>query len=340
MTVSENYQVHQFGDVELQSGELLPDAFLAYKTYGKLNDTASNVIVLPTFYTGSHERNEGFFGPGRAIDPDRHFIVSINLFGNGISSSPSNTPPPFDGPRFPRVSLWDNIACQHTLLTEVLGVEEIALVAGWSMAGCQAYQWAAQYPDMVQAIIPFCASAKTSAHNTVFLEGVKAALQADGNWHDGDYTQPPVAGLRAFGRVYAGWAFSQTFYRNGLYQKLGYKTYNDLLDDWAEDHAQNWDANNLLAKLDTWQRGDISANRLYDGNFEAALKAIKAQVIVIPSSSDLYFPPEDNMIEVQHIPQADLRTFESDWGHCVANPGNEPKFEQFLDKCIRELIDQ
>jgi len=66
---------------------------------------------------------------------------------------------------------------------------------------------------MVKAILPFCASAKTSPHNIVFLEGVKAALQADGNWNKGNYTNPPIEGLKAFGRVYAGWAFSQTFYR-------------------------------------------------------------------------------------------------------------------------------
>ncbi len=126
---------------------MLPGAWLAYKTYGTRNAAHDNVIVLPTFYTGTHVRNEGFFAPGRAIDPEKHFIVSINLFGNGLSSSPSNTPPPFDGPRFPDFTLWDNVFCQHRLLREHLGVERIALVAGWSMAGCQAYQWAAQYPE-------------------------------------------------------------------------------------------------------------------------------------------------------------------------------------------------
>lgn len=333
-----DHQTYSLGDIELQSGEVLPGAFLAYKTYGELNAAGDNVVLLPTFYTGSHIRNEGFFGTGRAIDPARHFIVSVNLFGNGLSSSPSNTPAPCDGPRFPRITLWDNVGCQHTLLTEVLGVKRIALVAGWSMAGCQAYQWAAQYPDMVQAILPFCASAKTSPHNIVFLEGVKAALQADSNWRGGDYTAPPLAGLQAFGRVYAGWAFSQTFYREGLYQTLGFETFDELLDDWAEDHANNWDANNLLAKLDTWQQGDISANVLYQGDFVAALNAIKAKAILLPSSSDLYFPPEDNAIEVQHMPNAELRVFDTPWGHCVANPGNQPRFHTFLDTCISVLL--
>ena len=83
-----DYEIFELGDVGLQSGAVLPDARLAYKTYGAPDDTGSNTVLLPTFYTGTHERNEGFFGTGRAIDPGRHFVVSVNMFGNGVSSSP------------------------------------------------------------------------------------------------------------------------------------------------------------------------------------------------------------------------------------------------------------
>ena len=334
----ESHEIFEAGDLPLQSGEVLRNARLVYKTYGELNAARDNAVLLPTFYTGSHIRNEGFFGPGRAIDPARCFVVSVNLIGNGYSSSPSNQPPPQDGPRFPRVTLWDNVQCQHRLLTQRLGVKSLALVTGWSMAGCQSYQWGAQYPEMVRAIVPFCASAKTSPHNFVFLEGIKAALLADADWNGGAYKRQPERGLRAFGRVYAGWAFSQTFYREGLYRKLGFETVEDLLLDWEEDHVQNWDANNLLAKLWAWQQGDISANRLYNGDFPKALGSIQAKAIVIPCTQDLYFPPVDNENEVRHLPNAVLRPFDSPWGHCVASPGNEPAFEKFLDQAISDLV--
>lgn len=326
------------GDVGLQSGEVLPAAKLAYETYGTLNAAKDNVVLLPTFYTGTHHRNEGFFGSGRAIDPARHFVISVNLFGNGLSSSPSNTPPPYDGPRFPKVTLYDNVACQQRLLEEVLGIERVRLVAGWSMAGCQSYQWAAQFPDRVDAILPFCASAKTSPHNIVFLEGVKAALLADAAWAEGDYRLPPERGLKAFGRVYAGWAYSQAFYREGLYKRLGFETIEDLLVDWENDHLSNWDANDLLAKLWAWQQGDISANPLYGGDFHQALGAITAKAILIPCTTDLYFPPEDNEIEARFMPNAELRPFKSLWGHCAATPGNEPAFAAFLDAALNELL--
>jgi len=326
------------GRLELQSGEVVHDAWLAYKTYGTLNDTRDNAVILPTFYTGTDTRNEGFFGRGRAIDPARHFVVSINLFGNGRSASPSTMAPPHDGPRFPVMTFWDNVRCQHALVTEHLGVKRVALVAGWSMAGCQSYQWAAQYPDMVDAILPFCASARTSPHNIVFLEGVRAALTADQTWNSGDYTVPPERGLRAFGRVYAGWAFSQAFYRDGLYRELGHETVEDLLVDWENDHVDNWDANDLIAMLKTWQAGDISANWLYGGDLAAALKAIRARAIVMPCTTDLYFPPEDNRLEVEAMGNAELRPFASDWGHCVASPGNVPAFQHFLDESLAELL--
>ena len=207
--------IFELGDVTLQSGETLPAAKLAYRTWGALSASGDNVIVLPTYYTGTHVSNQGYVDAIDALDPERWFIVAIDMFGNGVSSSPSNTPPPHDGPRFPNTTLYDNVACQHRLLSEELGVERIRLVAGWSMAGCQSFQWGAQYPAMVEAILPFCGSARTSPHNIVFLEGVKAALQADAAWNGGDYKAPPEAGLKAFARVYAGWGFSQAFYRDG-----------------------------------------------------------------------------------------------------------------------------
>ncbi len=332
-----DYQLFDLGDFELQSGVVFSGARLAYKTYGELNQAGDNVVVLPTFYTGTHLRNEGYFGPGRAIDPARHFVVSINMFGNGVSSSPSNTPAPYNAAGFPQITLHDNVRAQHRLLTEVLGVSRVALVTGWSMAGCQSFQWGAQYPGFVDAILPFCASAKTSEHNIVFLEGVKAALQADSTYDNGNYSAPPERGLKAFGRVYAGWAYSQTFYREQMYRLLGFDSAEALLQDWERDHLE-WDANDLLCMLWTWQQGDISANERYRHDFGASLAAITAKTIVIVCDNDLYFPPEDNQIEIEHISNGELRIYRSPWGHCVASPGNDPEFQKYLDQAIAELL--
>jgi homoserine O-acetyltransferase/O-succinyltransferase len=332
-----SHKAYDLGDVRLQSGAVLKSAQLAYATYGTLNAAADNAVLLPTFYTGTHIRNEALFGPGRAIDPARHFVVSVNLFGNGYSSSPSNSSAPQDGPRFPQITLFDNVACQYRLLTEGLGVRRIALVLGWSMAAMQAYQWAAQYPNMVAAILPYCGAARCSALNYAFLDGPKAALQADAAWNGGNYSRPPEKGLRAFGRVYVAWAYSHDFFGNGLYRHLGFATLEDFVRDWEEDHLK-WDANDLLAKIWTWQHGDISDNRIYQGDFSHALQAIEARAIVMPCSSDMYFVPSDNEAEVATMRRAELRVFESPWGHGVASPGRVPEFRRALDEAAGELL--
>ena len=334
--MSRRHQTYLLGDVPLQSGETLRNAQLAYQTYGEPGP-GKKTVLMPTFYTGTHLRNEGYIEALRSLHAEHCFIVSINMFGNGLSSSPSNSAAPQDGPRFPHITLHDNVFCQQRLLSECLGIERLDLVFGWSMAACQAFEWGAQFPDRVGAILPFCGSAKTSYHNIVFLEGAKAALQADQSFAAGDYASPPVAGLKAFGRVYAGWAYSQTFYREQLHRELGFETWQDVLLDWVQDHLL-WDANDLLAKLWTWQHGDISANPAFGGDIESALAAISARAIVVPCSTDLYFPPEDSALEVAGMPNADLRVYDSPWGHCVATPMRNQAFGKFIDDCTSELL--
>ncbi len=332
----QEHRTFELGEVRLQSGTVLKEARLAYATYGALNPAGDNVVLLPTFYTGTHLRNESLFGPGRAIDPARHFIVSVNLFGNGFSSSPSNSAPPQDGPRFPKVTLFDNVACQYRLLTQ-LGVRRIALILGWSMAAMQAYQWAAQYPDMVDAILPYCGAARCSPLNYAFLDGPKAALQADAVWNGGDYATPPEKGLRAFARVYVAWAYSYRFFDEALYRELGFSTLEDLVRAWEDDHLR-WDANDLLAMLWSWQHADIGDNPIYGGDIKRALASIRARAIVMPCSEDRYFVPEENAAEVAVMPHAELRIFASPWGHCAGSPGKLPEFQHTLDDAAAELL--
>ena len=333
-----DYQTFDLGDVVLQSGATLRDAKLAYKTFGTLNADKSNAIVYPTWYSGQHYENEWLVGAGKALDPARYFIIIPNMFGNGLSSSPSNTPAPWNGPRFPKVTAYDNVRQQHRLVTE-LGITTLPLVTGWSMGALQTYHWAALYPDMVQRILPFQGSAKCSRHNFVFLEGVKAALMADAAFAEGWYAAPPNKGLRAFGRVYAGWGLSQAFYRReGDLKLMGYASLEDFLVGFWEGLFLNRDANDLLAMLWTWQHGDISANDLYGGDFAKALSAIKAKAILMPASTDLYFPPADNEIEARHMPNAEVRVVDTIWGHFAGGPGTSPDDIAVLDGALKELL--
>jgi len=148
---------------------------------------------------------------------------------------------------------------------------------------------------------------------------VKAALCADSVFDNGSYTTKPEKGLKAFGRVYCGWAYSQDWFREKLYQAIGFKDLDGLLLWWENDHLA-WDANDLLAMLWTWQHADISQNEKFKGDFLLALRSIKARAVVVPSTTDLYFPVTDNEIEVQAISNAELRPMASKWGHMAGSP--------------------
>ena len=332
-----DYETFDLGDVALQKGATLRDAKLAYKTYGTLNARKDNVILQPTWYSGQHTDVEWTIGEGMALDPAHYFIIVPNMLGNGLSSSPSNTPPPYDRARFPNVTACDNVRLQHRLVTERFGIERIKLVTGWSMGALQTFHWGCLYPDMVERIVPTCGSAKCSRHNFVFLEGVKAALTADDAWNGGWYEAPPTKGLRAMARVYAGWGFSQTFYRIEEDLKLGFSSLEDFLIAFWEGFFIHKDANNLLAMLWTWQNGDIGDNEIYGGDFKKALGAIKAKAFVMPGRTDLYFPPEDSEIEVAHMPNAELRVFESSYGHFASSALN-PADVAFQNEAIKEIL--
>ena len=332
-----DYEIFDLGDVPLQRGATLRNARLAYKTYGKLDADKGNVIVYPTWYSGQHYDNEWLIGPGMALDPEKYFIIVPNMLGNGLSSSPSNTPEPYNLSRFPDITLYDNVRLQHRLVTEKFGIERIALVTGWSMGAQQTNQWGCLYPDMVQRIAPFCGSAKTAPHNIVFLEGVKAALTADAAWNGGWYATPPSKGLRAVGRVYAGWGLSQPFYMQELWRELGFSSLEDFLVGFWEGFFLQKDANNLLAMLWSWQHGDISDNPVFKGDFKKALGAIKARAIVMPAERDLYFPVADNEWEVSHMPNAECRPIPGVWGH-FAGGGSSPADTRFIDTALKELL--
>ncbi|CAN5788447.1 alpha/beta fold hydrolase [soil metagenome] len=334
-----DYEIFGLGNVELQKGATLRDAKLAYKTYGTLNADKSNAIVYPTWYSGQHPDNEWLIGEGMALDPGKYFIIVPNMLGNGLSSSPSNTPPPYDRARFPAVTLYDNVTLQHRLVTERFGISRLKLVVGWSMGAQQTFQWGCLYPEMVERIAPFCGSARTAPHNFVFLEGVKAALTNDVAWNNGWYEAPPTKGLRGVGRVYAGWGLSQPFYKQELWRSMQYSSLEDFLVAFWEGFFLPKDANNLLAMLWSWQYGDISANPVFNGDFKKALGAITADAVVMPGALDLYFPVADNEEEVAHMPRAVCTPIPGVWGH-FAGGGANPADTQFIDDQLKALLER
>ncbi len=310
-------------NVRLQRGGTLAEARIVYKTFGRLNARRDNVILYPTSYSAHHTDIEWLVSPEHALDPNRYFIVIPNMLTNGLSSSPSNTPD------FPEVTVYDNVMLQRQMMLELFGVDRIKMVYGWSMGAQQAYHWAALFGESVERIVVNCGSAKTAPHNFVFLEGVRSAVQA---------ARTPQEGLRAMGRIYAGWALSQTFYRREMWRGLGFKDLEDFLVRSWEASFLRRDARDLMAQLWTWQNGDISANDLYRGDLEMALAGIKAKVLLMPSATDLYFQTDDNRAELPHLRNAKLVEIPSVWGHRAGNPLANPEDAAFIDAQVEALL--
>ena len=319
------------GDLALQSGATLPGARLRWKAHGTLAPGRGNVVLYPTSYGAQHPDLEWLIGPDGILDPARWFVVQVDMFANGLSSSPSNTP---EWPGL--VTAWDNVHAQRRLLAEQFGVARLACAYGWSMGAQQAYHWAAAFPDAVGAAIVVCGSARTAVHNQVFLAGLLAILEAAPE-HEGDgrFGAEPVAALRAFGRIYAGWALSQDFYRADLHRTaLGAPGLEAFLRTWEASFTRRRAAD-LHAQARTWHAADISANPLYDGDLGAALAAIRARVLLLPGETDLYFRVADNAAEMARLAHAELRPIPSAWGHRAGNPAQNPADQAFLREAVR-----
>lgn len=326
------FSIYELGDVSLQHGEVLHQARVAYKTHGALNSAASNAILFPTWFTGSHSDVEWIIAPGRPLDPSKYFIVVVNIFGNGYSSSPSNTKAR-DGKPFPYLSLLDNVVLQRRLLREHLGVKKLQLVVGRSMGAQIAFQWGSYFADEVNALLALEGSARTSPHNYAFLATMKMALQSVAT------EDPAIAarvGLKRMRIIADSWGFSQAWYREKGYQKLGFNSLEDFLERSLPDKIGH--PEDFLCQIATWQRADISDNDRFKGDLTAALGAITARAIVMPSETDMYFPPEDNRIEIASMPNAELRVMPTVWGHRAGSPGTDPADTAFFEDAIRELL--
>ncbi|MFJ8621850.1 alpha/beta fold hydrolase [Kitasatospora sp. NPDC093550] len=333
-----DHRVFALDSLPLADGGTLPSAGIAYSVHGTLDADGRNAVLCPSYFGGDHTAYDWLIGEGRPLDTRRYCVVTVGLFGNGVSSSPSNHPL---GAAFPRISPQDNVDAQYRLLTEELGVTELALVTGWSMGAAHAYQWAVSYPRMVRRIAPFCGSAATSEHNRVFLAALAAALRADGS-ADGSTDGSPDGGAhrgrRAAGRVFAGWAASHPFWARGCYRELGFASREEYLTGfWEEFFVAGPSTEDLLTMIDTWARADVGATPGFDGRTEAALGSVTAEAVLLPSARDLCFAVEDEARAAALMPRAALRVIPGVWGH-LAGAGATAADRAFIGEAITTLL--
>jgi homoserine O-acetyltransferase len=333
------HEIFELGNFELENGITIPNAKLAYKTHGALNEAKDNAILFPHMWSGTPKAMEIFIGADRPLNPNKYFIILPGQFANGFSSSPSNTPPPFSGGMFPHVTIGDDVRAQHRLITEPYGIKRLELVLGWSMGAEQTYEWAVRFPDMVKRALPFAGTARTTPHDYIFVRSHEDALKSDPAWNNGFYKRQSdvQVGLRRHAQIWSVMGLCPDFYNKEVWREAGYTSLADFLHRFWEAYFAPMDPNNLIWMGRKWRHGDVSLHT--GGDLKAALGRIKAKTYVVPFSRDMFFPPADCEAEQTLIPNSTFRVVESLWAHfamfCMTSSDKEQ-----IDGCIRDLLNE
>lgn len=332
------YEMFDVGNLDLEEGGTIRNCQIAYATHGKLNAAKDNAILIPTWYSGTNKIMEQVYtGPGRALDPEKYFIVIANQIGNGLSSSPHNTPSPGGMGHFPKVRIGDDVRAQHKLVTEKFGLTSLALVVGGSMGAQQTYEWAVRYPDMVKRAAPIAGTAKNTEHDFLFTETLVDAITSDPGYAKGFYASSADVreGLLRHAKMWAVMGWSTGFFQANRHRLLGFSSIDDFIVNFMFGYFSVMDPNSLLCMAWKWQRGDVS--RHTGGDLRAALQRIKAKTFVMPMTTDMFFPPADCHAEWLLIPNAEFRPIETLDGH-LALFGADPNALGQLDKHLKELL--
>lgn len=331
------HQLFAEGDLRLESGEVIKDFSISYVTHGKLNESKSNAILMVTAISGNHHRLDFMIGPGKALDPEKYFIICTDAIGNGLSSSPSNSKVQ---PRmqFPKFTIRDMVESQHRLLQEKLGIEHVVAVIGPSMGGMQTLQWGVSHPQFMDALIAIVPLAKTPAWTVAVLEASRKAIMNDPAWKDGNYDTPPEKGVRLWRDILNLLAartpdIYQAQFTNGM----------DVLP-WMQQQEtaaiKTFDANDWIYQTWAYERHDVGATASFGGDTAKALASIKAKTLILTGTKDLLNPEFEPMEMGKSIPGVKMMTISPGTvtGHASAAGLNASDVE-FLNREVGAFLD-
>jgi homoserine O-acetyltransferase len=257
-----------------ESSERMEDMKIGYVTHGKLNASRDNAILLVPGTANTRHSTDGYIGAGNALDPGRDFIIAVDAIGAGTSSTPADGL----GAAFPRYNIRDMVRAEHELVKQAFGLTRLKAVAGASMGAFQALEWAIHFPDMAERIVLMVPAVRAG---NIFKASVSAAIEIialDPCWRGGHYTEQPVAGLRAAGRLYYPWTVADPYL-----EQLAPQTLERELQGTVERAAQ-WDAWTFIRRYQASASHDVSIP--FGGDMARALAGVRAQTLVLPTSSD------------------------------------------------------
>lgn len=343
----------------MECGQTLPTVTIAYETYGRMNKDKSNVILICHALTGDAHASswsdeeydgeiadgwwEGVIGKGKAFDPEKYFIICPNILGSCYGSTGPCSINPETGKQyrldFPQMTVRDIVHTQYRLLNH-LGIKKLKSIAGGSLGGMQALEWALLYPDFVESIIPIATASRHSAWAIGLNEIQRKVIMEDPDWNNGNYDKQPNKGLesaRMLGMI--------TFRTQESYQKkfgrnirkeaeTGLKPFYEVesyLRYQGEKLVNRYDANAYIYISRTCDLHDVSRGR---GTLEDSLGKIKAKTMCVGINTDILYPPTEQREIASLIPGAEYKEIVSMHGHDAFLI----EFEQ-MNKILKEFLD-
>lgn len=353
---------------KLENGAYLSPVQVAYQTYGQLNKTKDNVILICHALTGNAhaagfisevetDNNSSFnylqkystiykdkpgwwhdvIGPGKLFDTNKYFVVCSNILGScyGTTGPTSKIDSKnIFGSSFPLITVRDIVHVQKKLL-DYLGIDKIHTAVGGSLGGMQVLEWALLYPEVVNSIIPIATSARHSAWAIGLNEAARQAIKNDPHWNNGNYDEQPFNGLSLAREIAmisyrTQPSFQQKFHRNKA-SNNGTFNVESYLRYQGKKIVERFDANSYITITHTMDSHDITRDR---SNFEDVLNSISQKTLSIGIDSDLLYPAHEQKEFANHIPNADYAEIKSIHGHDAFLI----EFEQ-LNNLIRPFLD-
>lgn len=320
---AQEQQFAQLGDFKLESGEVIRDCRIGYRTFGALNQEKSNAILFPTWAGGTTEQLSSNFGPGRLVNTDKYFVIAVDALSNGVSSSPSNSKPQ---PRmsFPRFTFRDLVNTQHELLTRVLHLKHLKAVMGVSMGGMQTFQWIVSYPDFMDQAIPIVGSPRLAPFDLVLWQVQVQAIMNDRGWNNGNYTANPAREMEA--------EFGELVLTTPEHYNQGRTRQQTLAELARASQSGGSDANDKIRQAQAMMALDVSLP--FGGVMQDAAVQVKARVLVIVAKLDHVVTPGPAR-EFARLLRAPLLELESDCGHLA--PGCE---SQKVNAAVAEFLER
>jgi homoserine O-acetyltransferase len=331
------HQLYRIGDLPLESGETIKDFSISYVTHGTLNAKKSNAVLMVTAVSGNHHRIDFMIGPGKALDPDKYFIICTDAIANGLTTSPSNSTAQ---PRmkFPRFTIRDMVTSQHRLLTEHLGINHVVAVIGPSMGGMQTLQWGVSHPDFMDSLVAMVPLARTPAWTVTVLEASRKAIMLDPAWKNGDYAEPPEQGIRLW-RDILGFlaARSPEMSRDQFANPL------DILPWMKEQETaliKAFDANDWIYQTWAYEQHNLGTTPGMNGDLAKALGTIKAKTFILVGTKDLLNPEWEPLDAARYIRDVKALTISPGTvtGHASAG-GFFPADVEFLNREVSGFLD-